>query len=114
MKVTLITYTPHPEQTIASAARLCYSAASIDDLREKMTEAFEKRFGPEGFPSELAKSMQLSCHDPDISAGDRRLLYALALSTAVHKGVPNADNLVKRDYLAAAVVETKGENPLAK
>ena len=38
MKVTLITYTPHPEQTIASAARLCYSAASIDDLREKMTE----------------------------------------------------------------------------
>ena len=37
MKVTLLTYTPEPELTVASAARLCYSAADIDDVREKLT-----------------------------------------------------------------------------
>lgn len=37
MKVTLLAHTPDPELTIASAARLCYSAASIDDVREKLT-----------------------------------------------------------------------------
>ncbi len=38
MKVTLLTHTPCPEHTIASAARLCYSPASIDDIREGLTE----------------------------------------------------------------------------
>lgn len=38
MKVTLISCTPDPERTVASAARLCYSAASIDTVMEKMTE----------------------------------------------------------------------------
>lgn len=33
-KVTLLTYTPDPEITIASAAKLCYSPASIDNVRE--------------------------------------------------------------------------------
>ena len=37
MKVTLLAHTPNPELTVASAARLCYSAASIDDVREKLT-----------------------------------------------------------------------------
>ncbi len=38
MKVTLLTHTPMPEHTIASAARLCYSPATIDDIREGLTE----------------------------------------------------------------------------
>lgn len=38
MKVTLLTHTPMPEHTIASAARLCYSPSSIDDIREGLTE----------------------------------------------------------------------------
>ena len=38
MKVTLIAHTPHPEQTIAAAARLCYSASDIDQVRERLTE----------------------------------------------------------------------------
>ena len=38
MKVTLISCTPDPERTVASAARLCYSAASIDTVMEKMTD----------------------------------------------------------------------------
>ena len=38
MKVTLISCTPDPERTIASAARLCYSPSSIDDVMEKLTE----------------------------------------------------------------------------
>lgn len=37
-KVTLITYTPMPEQTIASAARLCYSSEDIDTVRSKITD----------------------------------------------------------------------------
>lgn len=38
MKVTLLTYTPHPEHTVASAAKLCYSPSSIDDLTGSLTE----------------------------------------------------------------------------
>ncbi|MEM1485353.1 FAD-dependent thymidylate synthase [Oscillospiraceae bacterium PP1C4] len=37
-KVTLISYTPHPEKTIAAAAKLCYSAATLDDLMDNLTE----------------------------------------------------------------------------
>lgn len=36
--VTLITYTPNPEKTVAAAAKLCYSPSSIDDLMENLTE----------------------------------------------------------------------------
>ena len=36
-KVTLITHTPDPEMTIASAARLCYSPATIAEVQEKLT-----------------------------------------------------------------------------
>jgi thymidylate synthase (FAD) len=35
MKVKLMTHTPNPEAVIASAARLCYSSATIDDLMKK-------------------------------------------------------------------------------
>lgn len=37
-KVTLITHTPDPERAVASAAKLCYSAASISDIREGLTD----------------------------------------------------------------------------
>ncbi len=37
-KVTLLTYTPFPEKTIASAAKLCYSASDIADIREGLTD----------------------------------------------------------------------------
>lgn len=36
-KVTLITYTPEPDQLIAQAARLCYSSASIEDIESSLT-----------------------------------------------------------------------------
>jgi len=35
MLVQLLTHTPEPEQVVAAAARLCYSASSIDQLMEK-------------------------------------------------------------------------------
>lgn len=38
MKVTLITHTPEPEKVIASAAKLCYSSAEIDDIMNDLTE----------------------------------------------------------------------------
>ncbi len=38
MHVTLIAHTPFPEHTVASAARLCYSPATIDGIREGLTE----------------------------------------------------------------------------
>ncbi len=37
MKVQLITHTPNPEHVLASAARLCYSAADIDTVMENLT-----------------------------------------------------------------------------
>ena len=36
--VILIAHTPNPEHTIASAAKLCYSASTIDDLRDNLTD----------------------------------------------------------------------------
>ena len=37
MKVNLLTYTPDPERTVACAAKLCYSPASIDTVYEGLT-----------------------------------------------------------------------------
>lgn len=37
MKVTLLTHTPNPEKTIACAAKLCYSSASIGELYDGLT-----------------------------------------------------------------------------
>lgn len=37
-KVTLLTYTPNPEQTVAMAAKLCYSKSDIEKVREGLTE----------------------------------------------------------------------------
>ncbi len=39
MKVALCQYTPDPELTVALAARLCYSPASIDELRDRLSDA---------------------------------------------------------------------------
>lgn len=38
MNVKLIAYTPNPEQTIAAAAKTCYSAATVDTLLDGLTE----------------------------------------------------------------------------
>ncbi|MBR1749595.1 MAG: FAD-dependent thymidylate synthase [Ruminococcus sp.] len=38
MKVTLITHTPEPEKTIATAAKLCYASADIDTLMDGLTD----------------------------------------------------------------------------
>ena len=37
IKVTLLTHTPNPEQTVAMAAKLCYSPSGIEDIREGLT-----------------------------------------------------------------------------
>ena len=38
MKVRLINYTKDPEKIVAQSARLCYSALSIEDLEESLTD----------------------------------------------------------------------------
>ena len=38
MHVTLIAHTPFPEHTVASAARLCYSPATIEGIRDGLTQ----------------------------------------------------------------------------
>lgn len=38
VKVTLLNYTPNPEQTVAMAAKLCYSPSGIEDIRDGLTE----------------------------------------------------------------------------
>ena len=37
-KVTLLTYTTEPERTVASAAKLCYSASDISTIKEGLTD----------------------------------------------------------------------------
>lgn len=37
-KVTLLAYTPNPEQTVACAAKLCYSPADISTVKDGLTE----------------------------------------------------------------------------
>ena len=37
-KVFLLAHTPNPEHTIASAAKLCYSSARVEDLVESLTD----------------------------------------------------------------------------
>ena len=39
MKVSLLQHTPEPERTVALAARLCYSSASIGELNKKFSTA---------------------------------------------------------------------------
>ncbi|MDA8430109.1 MAG: FAD-dependent thymidylate synthase [Geobacteraceae bacterium] len=54
MNITLIEHTPNPEQTVALAARLCYSPISISELRDKLETADIERF--------LDKIMSLGHH----------------------------------------------------
>ncbi|MCC8192971.1 MAG: FAD-dependent thymidylate synthase [Ruminococcus sp.] len=44
MQVTLLTYTPEPEKTIATAAKLCYSSSDIGSLREGLTQEKTESF----------------------------------------------------------------------
>lgn len=44
MKVKLINYSSYPEQTVACAAKLCYSASSIDDVSKKMDDDSASKF----------------------------------------------------------------------
>lgn len=38
IKVKLLAHTPDPEQTVAMAAKLCYSPSGIEDIRDGLTE----------------------------------------------------------------------------
>jgi len=44
MKVVVLSHTPDPERTIAAAAKLAYSAAGIEEIRERLTPAEIERF----------------------------------------------------------------------
>ncbi len=44
MEVWLIEHTPNPDQTVATAAKLCYSNSSVRDLHEKMSGEEVKGF----------------------------------------------------------------------
>lgn len=37
IKVTLLAHTPNPEETVAAAAKLCYSPSGIENIREGLT-----------------------------------------------------------------------------
>jgi thymidylate synthase (FAD) len=54
MLVSLLQHTPDPEQTVALAARLCYSPATIDTLRERLVAGDVSSF--------LEKIMSLGHH----------------------------------------------------
>ena len=42
IKVTLLTHTPNPEQTVAMAAKLCYSPSGIEDIRDEILCSVKK------------------------------------------------------------------------
>jgi len=44
MNIELLHHTPDPEQTIALAARLCYSPVGIEELREKISSGDIRQF----------------------------------------------------------------------
>ncbi|HWI54443.1 MAG TPA: FAD-dependent thymidylate synthase, partial [Desulfobacteria bacterium] len=44
MKVKLINHTPDPDRTVASAARLCYSAVGAQEIMEDFSQAEIERF----------------------------------------------------------------------
>lgn len=44
LKVILIRYTPCPEETVALAAKLCYSKATIENLKEKISQKDQSAF----------------------------------------------------------------------
>lgn len=44
MKVTLISHTPDPEKTVATAAKLCYSPCSIDETSANLNEEYTAKF----------------------------------------------------------------------
>lgn len=44
MKVELLTHTPYPENLVATAAKLCYSSATVNELQDNLTDADVERF----------------------------------------------------------------------
>ena len=44
IKVTLLAHTPQPQQTIAMAAKLCYSATDIENLKDGLTQEKSESF----------------------------------------------------------------------
>jgi len=42
LKVTLLNYTPNPEETVAMAARLCYSNLTIEDIKNISEKNYKK------------------------------------------------------------------------
>ena len=44
MKVTLLSFTPEPEKTVALAARLCYSDSTIDELEGRVKSISIEKF----------------------------------------------------------------------
>jgi thymidylate synthase (FAD) len=44
LKVKIIEHTPNPEKVIASAGKLCYSSANVDDIMDNLDEESTKKF----------------------------------------------------------------------
>ena len=44
LKVVLLRHTPEPEEVVAMAAKLCYSAADIEDLQSRIVAKDQKKF----------------------------------------------------------------------
>ena len=44
VNVKLIAHTPNPEQTVAAAAKLCYSPSSVDDILDGLDEEKSRSF----------------------------------------------------------------------
>lgn len=56
INVILLRYTPNPEELVALSAKLCYSPATIEDLKKKIEEKDQKKF--------IEKLVEMGHHSP--------------------------------------------------
>ena len=44
LKVELLSYTPHPDEVVATGARMCYSSAGVEDLIRGVAEKDQSKY----------------------------------------------------------------------
>ena len=102
IKVTLLTHTPNPEQTVAMAAKLCYSPSGIEDIREGLTAIISIKIADPQFEGQtkqkLGNTVARGAVDSIVS---EQLTYFLEQNPAVAKSICEKSLLAQRAREAA-------------
>ncbi len=113
MKVTLIAHTPDPEKTVAAAAKLCYSPASIDTVMEGLTPektaGFLEMLGEIGHESPI----EHASFTFGIEGVSRSLLAQITRHRIASYSV-QSQRYVREDHFEYVLPPQIGEDPEAK